>query len=261
MIPVFWIGDFFPSYKGAMKIYNWLVNHYNKNLHYVLYVSPPIQNIYLNSLSKDELKGKYRELVPFGFNQELIKKSAPKKLKLGFIGVLRKMQGLDLVFEFLSKSKSDISIDSVGQGQHLDYYKRIVKNMKLTKKVKFYGHVEDISPIAANWDIGVALYENTEDNYSIYCEPTKIKNYLSLGLPVITTKAIYLHKEITKFHAGEVVEENVDSLSLAVQKIVSHYESYLKGVAAIGRKYEYENWYDRKFKFLETRNFYTINEK
>lgn len=249
---VFWIGDYFSNYRGIMKLYNGLVNYYNKTLNYVLYVSPPIHNIYSKSLKKSEQIDKYRALVSFGFDQKPIRKTKPRKIKLGFIGVIRKMQGLDLVFDFLSSTKdNDVSIDVIGQGHELDYYKKLAKNLKIAKKVKFYGHVERMDPIVSNWDIGIALYENKKDNYSIYCEPTKIKNYLSFGIPVITTNATYMQKEIIKFRAGEVVEENVDSLSTGIQKIKSNYLTYLRGVHKIGEKYEYKKWYDKKFKFLE----------
>ena len=97
----------------------------------------------------------------------------------------------------------------------------------------------------------MALYENTSDNVSKYCEPVKIKDYLEYGLPVITTKTTYMHKEIEKFHAGEVIDENVGSLKKAIDKIAKNYSLYEDGINQILNKYEYKKWYTKSFSFLE----------
>lgn len=248
---VYWIGDYYPDNKGFMKAYNFLADYYNKNLKYVIYESPPVEKAYMAKVQKKDIKGKHRSLITLGMkNEKIIRKKPKGKIVLGFIGVIREMQGLDLVFDYLSKKKDkNIVLEIIGSGYKLDYYKKLSKKMKL-KNVIFHGFVEDLRATVKRWNIGLALYENREDNVSIYCEPTKIKDYLEFGLPVITTKATYFYKELKESKAGEVIEENIDSLDKSIERIENGYAVNLLGIEKILKKYDYTNWYDEKFSFL-----------
>ena len=246
---VFWIGDYYPDSGGFMRIYNALVHYYNKNLKYVLYESPPLKRIYL---PVDNIKNKYRALVTLGMKREnIVRRKRGKEVKLGFIGVLRPMQGLDLAFDYLSKTEDNVRLEIIGSGYYLEHYKKLAREKGIDNKIKFYGFVDDIKSVIKNWDVGLALYENKRENLSIYCEPTKIKDYLEYGLPVITTKATYFYKELIKYGAGEAINENISELDSAIKKIISNYNNYLLGIEKITYNYEYSKWYDKRFKFLE----------
>lgn len=244
---VYWIEDYFPPTKFFfMRIYNFLVEYYNKRLKYVLYISPPVAKIYNNSINS----GKIRKVINLGIKPLKIQKKSPKKkIILGFIGIIRKEQGLDLVFEYV-KENLDSKLEVIGQGYDSEYYKSIAKQIGIAKRVIFHGPIDDPSSIVKNWDIAVALYHESKKNFSIYSEPSKIKNYLSFGLPVITTKATYFYKELEKYNAGIAIEENINDLRKTVLKITSGYGLYLKGVKKIQKKYEFTQWYSKKFNFL-----------
>jgi glycosyltransferase involved in cell wall biosynthesis len=249
---VFWIGDYFPENTGSMKIYNFLVDYYNEKLKYVLYVSPRVKKVYYERNNKRGMEGKYRALITLGTRKKNTKlKKNPKTLSIGFIAVLRKMGGLDLFFDYLLKKKeSRITLEIVGGGYYLNYYKDLAKKMGLSGKVKFYGFVKDPSKIIRKWDVGIALYENREDNLSLYGEPVKIKDYIDYGLPIITTSATYIADEIEKMRAGVIIEENIESLDKAVESIKKDYLLYLEGIDKMRKKYEYKKWYDKHFKFM-----------
>jgi glycosyltransferase involved in cell wall biosynthesis len=245
---VLWIGDYYPSRNFPMNIYHALVDHYNAVLEYVTYLSPPLKQIYSN---KHEGSKKFREIISLGISKQFSQKHTLNsgKLKVGFIGIIRNQQGLDLFFKYLANSE-DCLLEIVGNGYSLPYYKNMAKKLGIEKKVKFYGKVDDIEKIFNKWDLGIALYENTEDNLSRYCEPTKIKDYLSFGLPVITTRTTYFNKEIKDFHAGIVINEDINSVGNAVKAIKNNYLFYQDGVSKLLAKYEYAPWYDKHFKFL-----------
>lgn len=244
---VLWIGDYYPDKSIKMKIYNIYVSYLNKTVDYVLYLSPPLEQIYSKSRSDNKLK----ELVPLGIKKQRGKlRKKGKVTVLGFIGIIRRQQGLDLMFEYL-KNANDVRFEIVGNGYELPYYKDLARKMGISDKVKFYGKVENVRGVFEGWDIGVALYVNSQANLSKYCEPTKIKDYMSYSLPVITTKTTYLYKEIISFKAGEVVEEDINSLSNAVKKISGNYDAYAEGVQRITERYEYENWYNDKLSFIK----------
>lgn len=245
---VFWIGDYYPDAAGFMKFYNALVLQYNRTLPYVLYESPPIEKIY-HQLAPKEL---YRKLVTLGIRSQLSPKRVRKDREnvLGFIGVIRKQQGLDLMFQYL-KVSHNTRLEVIGDGYWLVYYKRLAASLGITHKVKFFGFVEDKKPIIANWDFGMALYENKTNNVSKYCEPTKIKDYLEYNLPVVTTRTTYFYTELEAFGAGVAVDETSQSIARAVRKIILNRSSFAAGVGKLVKKYEYSTWYAKHFSFLE----------
>lgn len=245
---VFWIGDYYPSKKFPMNIYHTLVDYYNNKLKYVLYVSPPLKKIYF----KKSQNQKYRSLATLGIKKENTKKHINKKiLTVGFVGVIREQQGLDLFFDFLKKTSKNTKLEVVGDGYKLEFYKNKTKELGIKNKVKFYGFVKNEAKIFKKWDVGLALYENTSSNLSKYCEPTKIKHYLKYGLPVITTNTTYFYKDINRYKAGEVVKENVGDLNYKIKKIITNYDFYLQGVEKIVKHFNYEKWYKKEFKFME----------
>lgn len=246
---ILWIGDYYPDKKFPMNLYHKFVEFYNKRMHYVLYVSPPVAKIYEKHGIDNK---KFRKTISLGIKKEYHQRRNVKKknITLGFIGIIRLQQGLDLCFSYLQKT-DNCRFEVVGDGYYLQYYKQMAKDLGIQEKVKFYGRVDDISSIVKKWDIGVALYEKKDSNLSIYCEPTKIKNYLSFGIPVITTGTTYFSKEIKEYKAGCVIEENVDSLDKAIREIKENNGSYIKGVDFLVDKYEYTSWYGEQFKFLQ----------
>jgi len=245
---VLWIADYYPQKAFPMNIYHKIVEYYNRNLLYILYLSPPLQKIYSKYRSKD----KFKRMVPLGIKREdYSKKRLPKvKLIIGFIGIIREQQGLNLALRFL-QNEEDCTLEIVGDGYKLQYYKSLAKKLGVDKKVRFYGRVDDVSAVFSKWDIGIALYEEDEMNLSYYCEPTKIKHYLSYGIPVITTRTTYFSDELASSHAGEVIDENVEALKKSIKTIRSNYKKYLNGVESLVSKYEYETWYDKNLKFLK----------
>ncbi len=244
---VFWIGDYYQRVSGIMKFYNTLVSHYNRTLPYVLYESPPIENIYRPLAAK----GLYRKLVTLGIRPQSSSRRVRKdrKIVLGFIGVIREQQGLDLIFRYLQGS-DNTRLEVIGDGYWLPHYKHLAATLGVSRNVKFFGFVEDKQAVIADWDIGMALYENNEDNVSKYCEPTKIKDYLESGLPVITTRTTYFYKELEEFGAGVAVDETGQSIADAVDTIVQRRSSFIDGACKLVKKYEYASWYAKHFSFL-----------
>jgi len=247
---VFWVGDYFPNHKGFMWFYNKIADYYNKHLSYVMYVSPPLYTHYMSQLSPHDKKTKHRAEFSLGIKRRSMeKRTLHKNIVMGFIGVIREKQGMELAFEYL-KTSSNVFLEIIGDGYSLPFYKVLARKYGIEDKITFYGFVEDINPIIKTWDIGLALYKNSKDNVSKYCEPVKIKNYLEYGMPVITTKTTYFASVLTKYHAGVVITEKPQRLHDAIVKIKKNYKTYEKGVRTIQETYEYKKLYDKTFSFL-----------
>lgn len=244
------IGDHYIEKNGFMKIYHMLLNFYNRHLPYVIYLSPPIQAIYsplrTSSFHRSQLSLGIADLC-IANRQDVLE----EKLHIGFMGSIRHGQGLQTLLRYVHQTTTPLHLDIIGDGYELNFYKDLVQDLNIEDKVTFYGFAPNREEIASKWHIAFALYDYDPSNVSLYCEPTKIKDYLSYGLPVITTKTTYFHKEIASFRAGEIVEENSQDIDRAVASIVNAYSSYKQGVQNIINAYEYRSHYDKQLAFLQ----------
>lgn len=247
---VFWIWDYFPNTSNALNFYNKIVKHYNDRLQHVIYLSPNLKQIYANN-SAPASKQKVRQVVSFGI-KDLEIKSNPKKNTVGYIGNLRPGQGLEFLLEAARINKK-LSIDFIGDGPLREDLERKVKLNKLSKRVKFYGFVtnEELYTIISRWQIAIAPYIPNKNNPTMYTEPGKIKLYIELGLPVIMTKVSYIYKDLVKYNAGIVIAFNQESFLNALERLQKNYKKYKTGVAMYKKANLYEEYYAKKFNFLE----------
>jgi hypothetical protein len=248
---VYWIHDHFLADSLLMKIFNTLVSLYNKRLPHVLYLSARLNKIYNQHPGKHQ----HRDLVPLGIAPLATKfpHTQTKIITLGFIGIIRKMQGLDLVFELL-KHHAHYRLEIIGEGYDFDYYQKLSQRNNINHQIIWHKTVVDpqkINFITRRWDIGLAPYEGNKKNYTYYGDPAKIKIYFSYGLPVITTKLVNIEDDIKKLQAGEVIDYNYQAISIAIMQIINNYSQYLAGVKKIVQKYDYQQLYSQKFRFLE----------
>lgn len=253
---IFIIADYYPNKTGTMRFYHYLVNYYNRRMPHVIYLSPPLVEIYERARIQHRKPHQTTHQISVGiqkrFDKNLHEKEISTPIKIGFIGVIREQQGLDLLFEYLSDTDHTATIDIIGDGYKVPFYKTLAQELGIADRVIFHGFVKDPGDIMRSWTVGAALYEHKANNLSIFGEPTKIKEYLSYGLPVITTHATYLHTEIRKYAAGKVIHEHTSNLKEAIDEITSHYPHYLQGVEHMVDAYEYKQWYDKRLHTLLT---------
>lgn len=248
---VYFIGDYYPKSKeGLMKLYQALIHYYNKRLKYVVYCSPIIESILRTN--KQKVDGN-RNCLVYGLTKKNIVKKTQNNL-LGFIGVLRKGQGLEIVFEYLKKN-SQFKLEIIGEGPALSNLKETVNVLELNNRVKFYGFVQKekkIINIVKKWQIGLAPYDPSPFNMTYYADPSKVKFYLEYKLPVIMTKITYMANELQKYHGGVCIDYNYISLKQAIKKIQKNYDYFLTGVNKLINVYGYDALYDKQFKFFRT---------
>ncbi len=176
-----------------------------------------------------------------------------KKIKIGFIGVLKKSQGLDIIFdnqEVIHKNFPNISFEIIGSGPEELYFKRRAKNSPLS--VKFYGYVEEsqFEKILKNCHIGIAPYMPEPGTVSFYTDPGKPKRYINFGLPVITTNIIEFSNVIKKHKAGIVIDYYSSiQLVAAIKKIMSNYKKYQLNAVELNNKFYYKKIYPTMFNF------------
>lgn len=250
---VYHVGDYYHNPKGIMRIFNYLSRYYNRKLKYVIYPSPIIEKMYRLNKFKETKKDGNRNYWIFGIKKQSVTKKTEQNL-LGYIGVLRQGQGVDIIFEALQKNKK-LKLEIIGDGPLLLSLKEEAKKYGIASRVNFLGLINDenkILSIVNKWQIGLAPYDPRLSNMTFYAEPSKIKFYLEYRLPVIMTKITYMAKELEKYHGGICIDYNSSSIQKAIKKIQANYDYFVSGVDKLTNDYEYCALYDRQFKFLET---------
>lgn len=208
-----------------------------------------------NKMSPSIYKKQYT--VPIGIWYE----NAPRKnfrdidkRKMIFSGHLIAHMGVDLVIKALPKLMEefpDIKLEIIGGGEEEKALKSLAKNLGVLRNIKFWGWVKDrikLETILSSGAIGLATF-NTDilDEKVKNADPGKIKDYMLLGLPVISTKAISTAKEIEREKCGIIINYNVsDFVSAVIQLMDSkRLEEYRKNALSYIKKFDYNRIFQK----------------
>lgn len=249
---VYWVGDYFPGNNIIIVMFERLKKFYHDRATYSCYASDMINGI-MNGrvLSSDK-----RKTVMLGVKPKSISRVFDEKnFNILFVGLIKEHQGLELFFDFL-KINEEYRLKIIGDCEKKLFAKHmnIVKEYKIEKQVyfpnKFFSD-EELTQISKECQIGIALYVADESNVTYYTDPGKVKTYAELGLPVIMSNIPSIAPYILKFKAGEIVERNKSSLSNALKKIRNNYSEYTDGIKKFNKYFYFEDYYKKRFKFLE----------
>lgn len=180
---------------------------------------------------------KYRQrTVPIGVWNETIKKIPFDKIKkhqLVFLGHLLRKQGVQVVLEaipFIVQEIPDFKFIILGGGEYQANLQNLSNKLKIEKYVELRGWVKDrkeIDLLLGESAAAVAVYMPEKDNlsnFTYYADPTKIKDYLANGLPVILTDVSYNAHELEARKCGIVVEYRKEKVSQAVINLLKDQE-------------------------------------
>ena len=219
--------DYFPT-RFENKILNWLYFHLDK---FCVRFSDETWNV--SSVMAEARKEKMN-MNPKIYKVKRKNFSQIDKRKIVYRGYLIPFMGADLIVRampFILKVIPDAHLEIAGGGDQEQELKKIAKELSIEKSVKFYGFVRDrkkLEEILSDGALGIATF-NTDilDDKVKNADPGKIKDYMLMGIPVITTNALYYHSEITKKKCGLVVDYKPEKLAEAVIKLLSN-EKLLK---------------------------------
>ncbi len=172
-------------------------------------------------------------------------------LRLAYLGTVKQSQGLDFIFdnaEEIIKKSDPFEVHVFGGGPDEERFKRRARNCPI--RFIFHGYIPDSTTLQnklALCDIGIALYMPDPANVSYYGDPSKIKAYISLGIPVITTNVFWFANEIKKKHVGFVIPYDQKIFADSLNKIKRNYSFYSNQAYALAATYNYKNLYETIF--------------
>lgn len=201
-----------------------------------------------------------QKIVPIGIWNDKIKKrsfAAVKKKHVLFMGHLLKKQGVQMVIEALPLIKKKIPailLLIIGSGEYEYTLKEQVKRMKLEKQVIFTGWIGDrkvIDTIISESAIAIATYMPEKErlyNFTYYADPTKIKDYLGAGLPIILTNISYNAKTIAKMKCGILVNYDKTEIAGAILSLLNNEDklkAYRKNAELYAKEFEWKRIFDK----------------
>lgn len=254
---VFWVWDFYPPIHDdkiimLMRQIYWQFDKISSHSDRVAFV-----NRRLMDLRKDIgiiPKNVNYPIIPIGTDKfSNLKLNDKKGVILGFIGVVKKSMGLDIVFDNadeIIKNFSDAKFEVIGSGPDIEYFKSRAKNSSIPTTFHEYLEGESFNEVLKKFSIGLAPYLPDPSNVSHYGDAGKVKLYLSLGLPVIITDIFEFAKEIDRNKAGEIIRyDNPKELIKAIGKVMSNYKQYQRNALKLAEKLYYKKIYPEMFKF------------
>jgi glycosyltransferase involved in cell wall biosynthesis len=164
-------------------------------------------------------------IVPMGAWIERTATATPESFerkRVAYLGHLVPRQGVELLLEALALLRRRgelVSADVIGTGPLESELRQHATELGLHDTVRFHGFVtdhRDVERILAEASLGVAPYRPTDDTFTRFADPGKLKAYLAAGLPIVLTD-VPPNARILEASAGaEIVEFDAVALAAAI---------------------------------------------
>ena len=251
---IFYTIDYVPKrfdYQILNNIYHWVGKFCVKNADEVWNVSPRIAE------GREKIRGlkqniyNKQKVVPIGVWFDRVRRLPFDKIEkhqLLFVGHLLEKQGVQLVLDStpeIIKSIPDFHFLIIGGGEYEETLKKKTSDLGIEKYVTFTGWIKDrskLDQIMADSALAIAMYDKEKDRFTYYADPTKLKDYLSAGLPVLLTDVPHNAKEIQKRNCGLIVKPDSRSIANAVIDLIKNEEKlkqYRENAANYAKQFDW----------------------
>jgi glycosyltransferase involved in cell wall biosynthesis len=155
-------------------------------------------------------------LVPMGAWLDRVPTSTPdafRRRRVVFLGHLVARQGVDTLLDALG-GVDDVAADVIGTGPLESELRRRAQDKGLD--VTFHGYVEDhreVERLLSEAAVAVAPYRRSDDTFTRYADPGKLKAYLAAGVPVVLTDVPPNARELAAEAGAEVVADDAAALA------------------------------------------------
>ena len=145
-----------------------------------------------------------------------------------YVGGISKRYGTDMLLNTFNRiNKERIRIKLI----------LVCRNREYTENAKFFSGIEregwlEIKHVQGELleseytdaDFGIIPIE--KDEYNDFAVPVKLFEYLSYGLPILSTNCTVLEKYISTYNLGIVEEDNEISFAKGIEYMISNYDQY-----------------------------------
>lgn len=203
-----------------------------------------------------------QKIIPVGIWNDKVKKLPFNKIRknqLLFVGHLLEKQGVQLVLDSIPKILKDIpnfQFLIIGGGEYKYDLEKKVKELHIEDHVEFRGWVNDrdvLDNILSESACAVAAYKPEKQklyNFTYYTDPTKLKDYLGAGLPIILTDVSHNARDIKNKRCGIIVSYKKEEIAKAIVTILKNehmLKEYRKNALTFAKQFDWEKIFDKAF--------------
>lgn len=249
---VYWIADYFPPVSRVLRMFEALKRYYNRCVDYSCYLSDAINE----KMNGRKINSDRKKTVMWSIISKEIKRTLPRsQFSMLFVGVIKKNQGLEQIFNFL-KSHKTYSIKIVGNCAKETYqeFEKVINQNKIEKQVYFPNKFltkKELENLSKKCYVGVALYNTSKLGATYYTDPGKVKTYAQLGLPIIMSNIPTVAKYVKKFRCGEIIDDSGKDLGTALTRMKKQYGKYIHGLKQFNNFFYYDTYFKKSFKHIE----------
>lgn len=167
-------------------------------------------------------------------------------VKLVFLGMVTQKRGVQLVLEALSYLRNEVSFifTIIGDGPDLPRIRDLAEEMGLASNMEYLGWVSE-GKYAELLRHHLGLIPHVDCEHTQTTIPNKIFDYMSIGLPVLTTDLRPINRIIDECHCGWVVQHEPLAMADRIKRIISSPDEMFRfgqnGFQAVKAKYNWEN--------------------
>lgn len=190
--------------------------------------------------------GAYLDSIPARLNVKT------DQFKIVLLGALAPSKGVDLVldaWEEISKKIPNVRLYIIGKSslghvedgiKYLPYEPQFARYSNNIIQLGVLPHRQVLEKLV-EMDVGLALYRPNVNNFSAWADPSRVKDYLSCGVPTIVTSVPDISNDIRNFKCGLVIEYDKNDL---IDAVLSLYENKKRRIQMQSNAQEYMKRYD-----------------
>ncbi len=179
----------------------------------------------------------------------------PASLRLVYHGQLTRRYGLDLLLQALARVRERIpgvQLTIHGRGEFLETIRSLIRSLGLEEAVSIHSEflsAADLARFIVAHHIGVVPYRR--DVFTDGILPTKLLEYMALGLPVIASRTPAIEAHVDESMVELFEPENVDELAQRIVQLYQHPERRREMARASGRFNQRYNWASQRERYVE----------
>lgn len=231
---VFWTIDYFPN-RYRNRFLNWISLKLDEICTLESSYAWSISETILDERERRGIRisGKRTSVVPISFLDSEIQVASTASIipnALLYTGNLNPLYGFDLVVDAMEEVKKLKPEAFVTVASYTPFSKEMfqkIQRLGLAANFHILGQVENdrLEILLKTHRVGLAPYRpEFARSVKNFADPSRVKYYLSRGLPVIVTRAVKISEEVEKHGAGIVIDYDKRQLVDAIMKLLTNDE-------------------------------------